>query len=187
MNMNIQEYIRPGMRAHLVGVGGVSMCPLAEVLHGSGVIVSGSDMNESANVAHLRSLGIHVVIGHLPESVEGADLVIRTAAVHDSNPEIAAALSQGIPVFERAEAWGSIMRRYENAVCISGTHGKTSTTSMCTHIAMAASIDPTVMIGGVLPALGCGHRVGKGDTIILESCEYCNSFHSFFRSEEHHV
>ena len=89
----ISAYIRPGVRAHLVGIGGVSMCPLAEVLHGAGVIVSGSDMNESANVAHLRSLGIHVVIGHLPESVQGADCVIRTAAVHDSNPEIAAALS----------------------------------------------------------------------------------------------
>ena len=180
MNLNIQEYIRPGMRAHLVGVGGVSMCPLAEVLHGAGVIVSGSDMNESANVSHLRSLGIRVVIGHLPESVQGVDCVIRTAAVHDSNPEIAAALSAGIPVFERAQAWGALMKQYENALCVSGTHGKTTTTSMCTHIFLAAQRDPSVMIGGVLPALGCGHRVGKGDTIILESCEYCNSFHSFF-------
>ena len=83
-------------------------------------------------------------------------------------------------MFERAEAWGSIMRRYENALCISGTHGKTTTTSMCTHIALAAQADPTVMIGGTLPLLGTGHRVGKGSTIILESCEYRNSFLSFF-------
>lgn len=156
------------------------MSPLAEVLHGEGLIITGSDMKESPAVDHLRSLGIPVVIGHRGESVEGKDLVIRTAAVHDDNPEIAAAHALGIPVFERAQAWGSIMRRYENALCISGTHGKTSTTSMCTHIAMAARIDPTVMIGGTLPILGTGHRVGKGKTIILESCEYCNSFLNFF-------
>jgi len=176
----IHDYIVPGKRAHLVGIGGVSMSPLAEVLQGEGLVITGSDMKESPTVARLRSLGIPVTIGHLPESVRGKDLVIRTAAVHDDNPEIAAALSAGIPVFERAEAWGSIMRRYENALCISGTHGKTTTTSMCTHIALAARIDPTVMIGGTLPLLGTGHRVGKGKTIILESCEYCNSFLSFF-------
>ena len=176
----IHDYIVPGKRAHLVGIGGVSMSPLAEVLQGEGLVITGSDVKESPAVEHLRSLGIPVVIGHLPESVEGKDLVIRTAAVHDSNPEIAAAHALGIPVFERAQAWGSIMRRYENALCISGTHGKTTTTSMCTHIAMAARVDPTVMIGGTLPILGTGHRVGKGKTIILESCEYCNSFLSFY-------
>ncbi len=156
------------------------MTSLAEVLHGAGVIITGSDQRESAAVLHLRSLGIPVTIGHLPESVAGADCVVRTAAVHDSNPEIAAALNSGIPVFERAQAWGAIMRGYKNALCISGTHGKTTTTSMCTHIFMAAQLDPTVMIGGTLPLLEAGHRVGHGDTIILESCEYCNSFLSFF-------
>ena len=180
MPLNIEEYIRPHRRAHLVGIGGVSMSPLAEVLHGAGVTVTGSDMNEGSAVLHLRELGIPVTIGHLPESVKGADCVIRTAAVHDDNPEIAAARAAGIPVFERAQAWGALMRQYENALCVSGTHGKTTTTSMCTHIFLAARRDPSVMIGGVLPALGAGHRVGKGDTIILESCEYCNSFHSFF-------
>ena len=110
----------------------------------------------------------------------GADWVVRTAAVHDSNPEIAAALGSGIPVFERAQAWGAIMQDYKNALCISGTHGKTTTTSMCTHIFMAAQADPTVMIGGTLPLLEACHRVGHGDTIILESCEYCDSFLSFF-------
>ena len=173
---NIHEYIKPGKRAHLVGIGGVSMASLAEVLLGNGVIITGSDRQESATVAHLRSLGIPVTIGHLPESVEGADCVVRTAAVHNDNPEIAAALSAGIPVFERAQAWGAIMTGYKNALCISGTHGKTTTTSICTHIFMAAQLDPTVMIGGTLPLLKAGHRVGQGDTIILESCEYCNSF-----------
>ena len=156
----VEDYIRPGKRAHLVGIGGVSMAPLGEVLKGRGVIVTGSDMHES-------------------QSVAGADCVIRTAAVHDDNPEIAAALAAGIPVFERAQAWGAIMGHYRNALCISGTHGKTTTTSMCTHIFLAAGKDPSVMIGGTLPVLGAGHRVGHGDTIIAESCEYCNSFLSF--------
>ncbi len=176
MNLPIQDYIRPGKRAHLVGIGGVSMAPLAEVLQGKGVAVTGSDFRESAAVEYLRTLGIPVVIGHLPESVAGADCVIRTAAVHDDNPEIFAARAAGVPVFERAQAWGALMRHYDNALCVSGTHGKTTVTSMCTHIFLAAGRDPSVMIGGTLPALGCGHRVGKGDTIILESCEYRNSF-----------
>ena len=180
MDLKIQDYICPGKRAHLVGVGGVSMSPLAQVLHGAGVVVTGSDMHESAEVAHLRALGIPVTIGHLPQSVAGADCVIRTAAVHDDNPEIAAARAAGIPVFERAQAWGALMRHYKNALCVAGTHGQTTTTSMCAHIFLAAQRDPSIMIGGVLPALGAGHRVGHGDTIILESCEYCNSFLSFF-------
>ena len=104
----IHDYIVPGKRAHLVGIGGVSMSPLAEVLQGEGLVITGSDVKESLAVEHLRSLGIPVVIGHLPESVEGKDLVIRTAAVHDSNPEIAAAHALGIPVFERAQAWGGM-------------------------------------------------------------------------------
>lgn len=180
MTLEIHDYIQPGRTAHLVGIGGVSMSPLAEVLHGAGVRITGSDAHESGAVEHLRALGVPVTIGHLPESVEGADCVIRTAAVHDDNPEIAAARRLGIPVFERAQAWGAIMRHYHNALCVAGTHGKTTTTSMCTHIFLAAGLDPTVMIGGTLPAIGSGYRVGKGETIILESCEYCNSFLSFF-------
>ncbi|MBM6849983.1 UDP-N-acetylmuramate--L-alanine ligase [Oscillibacter valericigenes] len=176
----IRDYIVPGRRAHLVGIGGVSMCPLAEVLRGMGLQVQGSDMTESDTVRHLRSLGIPVAIGHNAENLGDCDLVIRTAAVHDSNPEIAGAVARGIPVYERAQAWGAIMQRYPNALCVSGTHGKTTTTSMCTHIFMAAEADPTVMIGGTLPLLHAGYRVGQGDTIILESCEYCNSFLSFF-------
>ena len=170
----------PGSRVHLCGIGGVSMSPLAEVLHSMGLKVQGSDMQDSAAVEHLRALGIPVTVGHQAESVEGADFLIRTAAVHDDNPEILRARETGIPVFERAEAWGAIMRGYRNALCIAGTHGKTTTTSMATHIFMAAGADPTVMIGGTLPMLHSGYRVGGGDTIILESCEYCNSFLHFF-------
>ena len=134
----IRDYIVPGKRAHLVGIGGVSMCPLAEVLRGMGLHVQGSDMTESDTVCHLRSLGIPVAIGHNAENLGDCDLVVRTAAVHDSNPEIAGAVARGIPVYERAQAWGAIMQRYPNALCVAGTHGKTTTTSMCTHIFMAA-------------------------------------------------
>ena len=176
----IQPYIQPGRRVHLSGIGGVSMCPLAEVLHGMGLQVQGSDMSDSATVKHLRSLGIPVHVGHVAQDIQGAEFLIRTAAIHDDNPEIAAARAHGIPVFERAEAWGAIMQQYKNALCIAGTHGKTTTTSMATHIFMAAEKDPTVMIGGTLPMLHSGYRVGRGDTIILESCEYCNSFLHFF-------
>ena len=175
-----EKYLVPGKKGHLIGIGGVSMSPLAEVLLGIGLEIGGSDMNESEKTAHLRSLGIKVKIGHAAENLEsGTDFVVRTAAVHDDNPEIIAAHEKGIPVFERTQAWGAIMRDYQNALCISGTHGKTTTTSMSTHILMAAQRDPTVMIGGTLPLLQAGHRVGKGDTIVLESCEYYNSFLSF--------
>ena len=176
----ISEYLIPGKRVHLVGIGGVSMCPLAEVLRGKGLLVQGSDMTESTTVRHLRDLGITVAVGHNAENLGDCDLVIRTAAVRDSNPEISGAVARGIPVYERAQAWGAIMQQYPNALCVAGTHGKTTTTSMCTHIFMAAKTDPTVMIGGTLPLLNSGYRVGQGDTIILESCEYCNSFLSFF-------
>ncbi|MBR3704753.1 MAG: UDP-N-acetylmuramate--L-alanine ligase [Oscillospiraceae bacterium] len=177
----IQQYITPGRHAHMVGIGGVSMSSLAEVLLKNGMTISGSDWQESAKTEHLRELGISISIGaQMAKNIIGADCVIRTAAAGDDNPEVAAALAAGIPVFERAQAWGAIMQRYENAVCIAGTHGKTTTTSMTTHIFMAAQTDPTVMIGGTLPLIGSDYRVGKGNTIILESCEYCNSFLYFF-------
>lgn len=176
----ITEYLTPGHHVHLVGIGGVSMRPLGLVLKGMGMEVTGSDMNASVSTDELIEQGIPVAIGHRAENIEGADCIIRTAAAHNDNPEIAAARAAGIPVFERAQAWGEIMKSYHNAICVSGTHGKTTTTSMVTHILMEADMDPTVMIGGYLPLLHAGHRVGHGDTIVLESCEYCDSFLNFF-------
>ena len=176
----ISKYLTPGRHVHLVGIGGVSMRPLGLVLKGMGMEVTGSDMNSSVSTDELIAQGIRVKIGHMAENIQGADCIIRTAAAHNDNPEIAAARAAGIPVFERAQAWGEIMRSYKNAICVSGTHGKTSTTSMMTHILMEAEMDPTVMIGGYLPLLHAGHRVGQGDTILLESCEYCDSFLNFF-------
>ena len=178
-NEELKKYLQPGKRVHLVGIGGVSMRPLGLVLKGMGMVVTGSDMNASVSTDELIAKGIEVSIGHRGENILGADCIIRTAAAHNDNPEIAAARSMGVPVFERAQAWGVIMQAYKNAVCIAGTHGKTTTTSMTTHIFMEAGIDPTVMIGGYLPLLNAGHRVGNGDTIVLESCEYCDSFLNF--------
>ena len=177
----IERYIKSGRRCHLVGIGGVSMSPLAEILQGMGVVVTGSDINETPVISKLRALGIAVTIGHSRENASGADCLIRTAAAREDNAEIIAAHELGIPVFERAQAFGCIMRDYKQAVCISGVHGKTTTTSMVTHILLAAETDPTVMIGGTLPILGgSGYRVGKGDIIALESDEYYNSFHNFY-------
>ena len=179
-NKAIEKYLKPGCHVHLVGIGGVSMRPLGLVLKGMGMVVTGSDMNSSVSTDELIEQGIPVSIGHSAENISGAECIIRTAAAHNDNPEIAAARAAGIPVFERAQAWGEIMKAYKNAVCISGTHGKTTTTSMMTHILMEADADPTVMIGGYLPLLHAGHRVGHGDTIVLESCEYCDSFLNFY-------
>lgn len=178
---DFSEYLHPGKKGYLIGIGGVSMSPLAEVLKGAQLSISGTDISDSAKVKQLRALGIPVNIGHKADNITpDIDFVVRTAAVHDDNVEIIRAHELGIPVFERTQAWGAIMRDYKNALCISGTHGKTTTTSMATHILMAAHRDPTVMIGGTLPLLQAGHRVGNGDTIILESCEYYNSFLSFY-------
>ena len=147
---DIFSYLVPGKCAHLAGIGGVSMRALAGLLQNMGAKVQGSDrgsdMNDGPSVEHLRSLGIPVAIGHAADNLGECDFVIRTAAIHDDNPEISGAVTRGIPVFERAQAWGAIMKGYKNALCISGTHGKTTTTSMATHIFMAAQKDPTVMI-----------------------------------------
>ena len=175
------KFLWPGRKGHMVGIGGVSMSSLAEVLHGMGIIVTGSDMSESKNVQSLRALGIRVDVGHAAENLDAdVEFVIRTAAVRDNNPEIVEAKRRGLPIFERTEAWGAISKDYEHALCIAGTHGKTTTTSMCTHILMAADKDPTVMIGGTLPLLNAGHRIGHGNTIVMEACEYYNSFLSFY-------
>ena len=190
----LKKFLVPGKHVHLVGIGGVSMRPLGIVLKSMGLLVTGSDMNSSVSTDELISKGIRVFIGHEASNINGADCIIRTAAAHNDNPEIAAARAAGIPTFERAEAWGVIMQAYKNAICISGTHGKTTTTSMVTHILMSAKLDPTVMIGGYLPLLHAGHRVGHGDVIVLESCEYCDSFLNFLPTlavilniEAHHL
>lgn len=173
------RYLKKTKRCHMVGIGGVSMSPLAEILHDMGFEVTGSDISENTATGDLREQGIKITIGHSAENITGADCVIRTAAAREDNVEIKAAREQGIAVFERAEAWGYIMRGYREAICIAGAHGKTTTTSMISHILLEAGVDPTIMIGGTLPVIESGCHVGKGDIIVLESCEYYNSFHNF--------
>ena len=173
---DLKKMLTAGRHAHLIGIGGVSMFPLAELLKVRGLVITGSDAHKSPNVEHLLEQGFHVTIGHFAENVQGADLVIRTAAVHDDNPEIQAARAAGIPVFERAQAWGAIMMDYRNAICISGTHGKTTTTSMITTALELAGRDPSAVIGGKLPLINGYGKAGKGDDIVIEACEFAETF-----------
>ena len=177
--ISLTSYLNCSHTIHLVGIGGVSMSALAELLMHLGARVTGSDRAQTAVTDKLTGLGAVITYAHLPENVEGASLVIRTAAVHDDNPEIQRARELDVPVIERAQAWGWIMKNYEQAVCIAGTHGKTTTTSMMTLIGMEAGIDPTVMVGSDLPAIGGTLRIGAHDCFVAESCEYTNSFLSF--------
>ena len=178
-DFSLKSYVTDHKTIHLVGIGGVSMSALAELLLHLGAKVTGSDRTETDVTDKLAKLGASITYAHLPENVDGADLVIRTAAVHDDNPEIAHARELGIPVMERAQAWGKIMLEYKHAVCVSGTHGKTTTTSMLTMVGIECGSDPTVMVGSNLDAIGGTLRIGAHDYFIAESCEYTNSFLSF--------
>ena len=180
MALSIKPYIENKERIHLIGIGGVSMNSLGELLLSRGVPISGSDRLRTDVTARLEALGAKITYEHKPENVEGASLIVRTAAVHDDNPEIVRAHELGIPVMERAEAWGHLMRDYDNVVCLAGTHGKTTSTSMMTLMTMEAQMDPTVMVGSNLPAIGGTLRIGGKGCFVAESCEYCNSFLSFF-------
>jgi len=178
-NVNFNEILRSGAPIHLIGVGGVSMRALARMLKDMGAHVRGSDRDSSIYTLQLDEQGIPVAIGHRPDNVREAGLVIRTAAIKDDNPEVVAARAQKIPVISRAEAWGANMEHYAKVVCVAGTHGKTSTTAMIATFAEAASLDPTVMVGGDLPSIGGTLRIGHGDLFVAEACEYQNSFLSF--------
>ncbi|MDO4270897.1 MAG: UDP-N-acetylmuramate--L-alanine ligase [Eubacteriales bacterium] len=179
MALSIKPYIENKETIHLIGIGGVSMNSLAELLLSMGVPVTGSDRLKTDVTARLEALGAKIAYEHKAENVEGAALVVRTAAVHDDNPEVARARQTGVPVMERAEAWGHLMRDYDNVVCLAGTHGKTTSTSMMTLMTMEAGLDPTVMVGSNLPAIGGTLRIGAKDCFVAESCEYCNSFLNF--------
>lgn len=180
MKKSMQEYMKDHAHIHLIGIGGVSMNSLAELLLSRGVKVTGSDRAETAVTDRLEKLGAVIYYAHEASNVEGADVIVRTAAVHDDNPEIVQAHALGIPVLERAQAWGQLMQDYENVICVAGTHGKTTTTSMMTMITMQAGLDPTVMVGSHLPAINGTLRIGAKDCFVAESCEYCNSFLSFY-------
>ena len=168
-----------------MGIGGISMSGLAEILHAKGFTVVGSDAHESAITDHLESLGIQITYGQRAENITpDIDVVVYTAAIHPDNPEFAAAKAAGIPMMDRADLLGQIMTNYANAIAVSGTHGKTTTTSMLSHILLAADTDPTISVGGILKAIHGNIRVGHSDNFITEACEYTNSFLKFNPSLE---
>ncbi len=166
---------------HFIGIGGISMSGLAEVLLDRGFTVSGSDAKESPLTLRLANMGAIVQYGQCAENIiEGIDAVVYTAAIHDDNPELCAARSKNIPCLTRAELLGQMMKNYNTPIAISGTHGKTTTTSMVSEILLAAETDPTLSIGGILPSIHGNIRVGASDLFVTEACEYTNSFLSFY-------
>jgi UDP-N-acetylmuramate--alanine ligase len=159
-----------------VGIGGAGMSAIAAVMRGRGAEISGSDQKESDTTRRLRTIGIRVEIGHRAENVGSPDLVVISAAIPSDNPEVIAANAAGIPVIQRAEMLGRLMSSYKHRVAIAGTHGKTTTTSMAALVALGAKIDPTILIGGDIKAIGGNARLGDGDVFITEACEAFSSF-----------
>lgn len=165
---------------HFIGIGGISMSGLAQVMLKKGYAVTGSDRQRSHITDKLEKLGAKVFEGHKKENIGEADLVVYTAAVKNDNPELAEAIKRGIRVIDRAECLGAVMKLYKNAVGIAGTHGKTSTTSMLAYALLYADADPTISLGGELDLIGGNMRVGNSDIFVTEACEYTNSFLKFF-------
>lgn len=165
---------------HFIGIGGISMSGFAELLHTMGFTISGSDASKSRITEHLESLGIHIIYGQSSSNITSdIDLAVFTAAINEDNSEYVAALEAGIPLMDRAEMVGQVMSNYQSSLAVSGTHGKTTTTSMLSHIFLAAGLDPTISVGGILPAIDGNLRIGKSGNFITEACEYTNSFLKF--------
>ena len=169
-------YLENKRHIHFIGIGGSGMFPLAQILHAKGYYLTGSDNNETDTLQMVREMGIPVTLGQKAENIEGADLIVHTAAIMPDNPELIAARESGVPTIERSVLLGEITAHYSDAVCISGTHGKTTTTSMTTQILLDAGIDPTCVIGGKLPAIHGSGRVGKSPVMVCEACEFVDTF-----------
>lgn len=174
------DFTKP-IHIHFIGIGGISMSGFAELLHSYGFTISGSDMQQSKITKHLQSLGIHIIYGQSDSNItKDIDLIVYTAAISSDNPEFIAAKASGIPMMDRAEMVGQVMKNYKNAINVAGTHGKTTTTSMLSHIFLSGNLDPTISIGGILDAINGNIRVGKSNNFITEACEYTNSFLKFY-------
>ncbi|NLY60122.1 MAG: UDP-N-acetylmuramate--L-alanine ligase [Clostridiales bacterium] len=168
-----------GNHVYFIGIGGISMSGLAEVLLHRGFKVSGSDLNRTHITDRLKSKGIKIYIGHDASNIEGADWVVYTVAVKDDNPEMIAAKEKGLPIMERARLLGHIMENYPYSIGVAGSHGKTTATSMISIILQNARLDPTILLGGELEDIGGNVRIGKGRYFITEACEYNESFLNF--------
>ena len=174
--MSLIDFNKPS-NVHFIGIGGISMSGLAEVLLGRGFNVTGSDNNESDLTRHLEKLGARIFYGQKAENVsDDYSLVVYTAAIHPDNPEFAECVRLGLPMMTRAELLGELMANYPVSFAVAGTHGKTTTTSMLSEILMAAKKDPTISVGGILPSIGGNIRVGSSDCFITEACEYTDSY-----------
>ncbi len=169
---------------HLIGIGGASMYAIAAQLHYDGKSISGSDMQESDNTTYLKSIGINVTIGHDLKLLENVDLVIYTAAIDQSDPELVYASDNNIECVERAIFLGEYTKDYENLICISGTHGKSTTTSMIASVFLEASLNPTIQIGASLRKINGNFYIGDKKYFILEACEYVDSFLHFHPTSE---
>ncbi|MCD7959073.1 MAG: UDP-N-acetylmuramate--L-alanine ligase [Ruminococcus sp.] len=161
---------------HMIGIGGSGMYSLAQILHEKGYYLTGSDNNETETLQAVRDMGIPVYLGQRAENIEGADLIVHTAAIMADNPELIAAKASGVPVLERSELLGIVTSWYDNAICVSGTHGKTTTTSMVTQILYTAGIDLSAFIGGKLPCIHGSGRSGTSDIMTCEACEFVDTF-----------
>lgn len=169
------------IHVHFIGIGGISMSGLAEILLKEGFTVTGSDSKGSDIVDKLISMGAMVNIGQCAANItDQIDLVVYTAAIHKDNEEFAECVKRQLPMLTRAQLLGQIMNNYKYSVAVAGTHGKTTTTSMLSQIFMEADVDPTISVGGILDSIGGNVRVGSSDYFVTEACEYTNSYHSFF-------
>lgn len=174
---NVDKNILNGKKhIHFIGIGGSGMYPLAQILHSKGYYLTGSDNNETETLDAVRKMGIPVYLGQRAENIEGADLIVHTAAIMADNPELIASNSSGVPVLERSELLGIVTSWYDNAVCVSGTHGKTTTTSMLTQILFEQGIDISAFIGGKLPCINGSGRAGTSDILTCEACEFVDTF-----------
>ena len=163
-------------RVHMIGIGGSGMCPLAEILHSKGYVLTGSDNNEGDTLNRIKNLGIKVFMGHNAKNIEGAELVVYSAAISEDNPERVAAKEKGIPTMERSLLLGALTRHYDNVIGVCGTHGKTTVSSMITQILYLNKMEPSAVIGGKLPIINSNGICGKSDILVCESCEFVNTF-----------
>lgn len=161
---------------HFIGIGGSGMFPLAQILHAKGYYLTGSDNNETETLQQVREMGIPVFMGQRADNIKGADLIVHTAAIMSDNPELIAAKASGAPVLERSELLGLVTTWYDNAICVSGTHGKTTTSAMITQIMTSASMDISAVIGGKLDCIGGSGIAGKSNTMVCEACEFVDTF-----------
>ena len=172
-----EDKVIEGVRhIHMIGIGGSGMCPLAEILHGKGYYITGSDNNESDPLLRIKELGIPVFMGHRAENIEDAGLVVYSAAIPEDNPELKAAREQGIPAMERSHMLGALTRHFDNVIGVCGTHGKTTVTSMITQILILNKMDPTAVIGGRLPLINSNGISGKSEIMVCEACEFVDTF-----------